>query len=43
MLADQLAGVIAAAPMSTLDDLSRDTWRALAAGLLDDNDAQRLA
>jgi hypothetical protein len=43
VLAQQLAGAIAAAPLSTLDDLSRDVWRALAAGMLDDTDAQQLA
>jgi hypothetical protein len=29
--------------MSILDDLSRDVWRALAAGMLTDNDAEHLA
>jgi hypothetical protein len=43
LLAQQLAGAIAAAPMSNLDDLSRDVWRALAAGMLTDDDAQHLA
>jgi len=43
VLSQQLAGAIAAAPLSTLDDLSRDVWRALAAGMLSDANAQHLA
>lgn len=43
MLAQKLAGAIAGAPMSSLDDFSRDVWRALAAGMLTDDDAQHLA
>lgn len=43
MLANQLAEAIRCAPLRTLDDLSRDIWRAMAAGMLSDEDAQRLA
>jgi hypothetical protein len=42
VLAQQLAGAIASAPLCRLDDLSRDVWRAWAARLLDDDGAQRL-
>lgn len=35
--------MIGSAPLRTLDDLSRDVWRAHAAELVDDNTAQRLA
>jgi hypothetical protein len=43
VLAEQLAEAIAFAPLSNLDDLSRDVWRAWAAKLLDDDGAQHLA
>jgi hypothetical protein len=43
VLSQQLAEAIAAAPLSNLDDLSRDVWRAMAAGMLTDNDAEHLA
>jgi hypothetical protein len=43
VLAQQLAEAIASAPLSRLDDLSRDIWRAWAARLLDDDGAQHLA
>ncbi len=43
MPVDQLATAIRGAPLRTLDDLSRDVWRALDAGMLSDDDAQRLA
>lgn len=43
MLVDQMATAISGAPLRVLDDLSRDIWKALSAGLLSDEDAQRLA
>lgn len=43
MLADQIATVIDAALLPMLDDLSRDIWKAVQAGMLSDDDAQRLA
>jgi hypothetical protein len=43
MLATEMAAAISSAPMQMLDDLSRDIWRALQAGMLGDDDAQKLA
>jgi hypothetical protein len=43
MPATELAAAISGAPLQTLDDLSRDIWRALQAGMLGDADAQALA
>jgi hypothetical protein len=43
MLTSQLSAAIGVAPLRSLDDLSRDVWRALSGGLLTDDDAQRLA
>lgn len=42
MLANQLAETIRYAPLRTLDDLSREVWRAMVSGTLSENDAQRL-
>lgn len=42
-LADQMANAISGSPLRVLDDLSRDIWKALSAGLLNDDEAQRLA
>jgi hypothetical protein len=39
----QIATAIEAAPVRALDALSRSIWQGLAAGALDDDDAQRLA
>jgi hypothetical protein len=43
MLVTQLAALIATAPLRTLDDLSRDVWKAHAGSLLTDIEAQELA
>lgn len=43
MLVTQLAALIATAPLRTLDDLSRDVWKAHAGSLLTDSEAQELA
>ncbi len=43
MFADTIAAAIDAAHPSKLDDLSRAIWQGLAAGALNDDDAQRLA
>ena len=43
MLATQLAALISTAPIRTLDDLSRDVWKAHAGSLLSDTEAQALA
>jgi hypothetical protein len=43
MLATQFATIISTAPIRTLDDLSRDVWKAHAGGLLSDTEAQELA
>ncbi len=39
----QVADAVGTAPLRALDDLSRSIWQGLAAGALDDDDAQRLA
>jgi hypothetical protein len=43
MFAHQIAAAIEAAPVRALDTLSRSIWQGLAAGALNDDDAQRLA
>ncbi len=43
MLAQQLAAAIGSAHLRTLDDLSRDVWRGLVAGMLTDDEAHGLA
>lgn len=43
MLAIQLTTIISQAPLRTLDDVSRDVWKAHLNGLLSDTEAQELA
>lgn len=43
MLHEQFAAVIDAAPLSNLDNLARDLWKAHGAGAVGDNNAQALA
>src|SRR5215218_3081838 len=43
MFSHQIAAAIEVAPARALDELSRSIWQGLAAGAVDDDDAQRLA
>jgi hypothetical protein len=42
LFAQQLAEAVASAPLSAMDELSHTLWKAFAAGLLDDEQAQHL-